>query len=141
MKLIRTEFRVDGIFGRLYNDHGVPIAYTLEHSFLTRDGTYIPALYDSANGFTCVRGTHKLHNLVPFETFEITNVQEHFDILFHAGNYNKDTEGCVLLGHAVTKLPDGTQMLTSSKVTFQEFMQSLEGKDSFHLTVTSTKPK
>ncbi len=134
MRLTRTAFRADGIFGRLYNDHGVPIAFTLEHAYPQADGSFAPKL--SLGEHICIRGTHKLHNLIPFETFEITDLP-HTNILFHAGNFNKDSEGCVLLGHSMIKQADGSEMLTSSRSAFEEFMQSLIGINSFQLTVTN----
>ncbi len=140
MKLIRTAFRSDGIFGRLYNDHGVPIAYTLEHAyeytFLHVDNKFWPKMEPGI--YKCVLGKHKLHDLIEFETFEITGVFGHKNILFHAGNFNKDSEGCVLLGHSIIKQSDGTEMLTTSKAAFEEFMKSLEGINEFTLTVENT---
>ncbi len=135
MKLVRTAFRPDGIFGRLYNDHGVPLAYTLEHAYAQTDGAWVPKL---PNGeYKCVRGVHKLHNLVPFETFEILGVKGHDNILFHAGNFDKDSEGCVLLGQAIVKQADGSEMITNSRHTFQDFMNGLHGVTEFQLMVTS----
>lgn len=140
MRLIRTAFLVDGIFGRLYNDNGVPIAYTLEHSYLQSDGTYFPKL--NAGEHKCVRGTHQLHNGIPFETFEITGVPGHSNILFHSGNFNADSEGCILLGHNITyDSPSQKHMITTSKITFQEFMQTLENINEFQLTVENTWSK
>lgn len=136
MKLIRTQYTADGIFGRVYNSNGVPICYSLEHSYPQTDGTYLPKL--SIGKYTCIRSTHQLHNGVPFETFEITNVPGHSNILFHAGNFNTDSEGCVLLGHNITKQDGGTHMITTSKTTFKEFMQTLENINEFQLTVENT---
>lgn len=137
MRLVRTAFREDGIFGRLYNDHGVPIAFTLEHAYTGQYNTaYTPKI---PNGeYRCIRGTHQLHNGIPFETFEITGVIGHTNLLFHAGNFNKDSEGCVLLGHAIIKISSGTEMITSGQITFKEFMQSLENINEFQLTIQET---
>ncbi len=133
MKLVRTDCRFDGIFSRLYNDHGVPIAYSLEHSFVDTDGVCTPKI---PNGqYVCVRGTHQLHNGVPFETFEITGVPGHKGLLFHAGNVDADSEGCVLLGNAVVMQDNGLEMVVNSKRTFGEFMSGLSGVSEFMLTV------
>lgn len=128
MKLIRHDFRPDGIFGILYDAEGDQIACTLEHSYADRPklpvGTYV-----------CIRGQHRLHDMTQdFDTFEITGVPGHTNILFHWGNYNRDSEGCVLLGRGVTDSPVGW-MVTSSRATFARFMLDLEGIDSFQLTV------
>lgn len=128
MKLIRTHFNADGIVGTLSNDEGDQVAVTLEHSYNGR-----PKL--PAGQYLCVRGMHQLHSTPePFETFEITGVPEHMGILFHWGNWNDDSNGCVLLGRAVCGSEKGT-MITSSRATFARFMLDLDGVDTFTLTV------
>ena len=102
---------------------------TLEHSYDSQ-----PKLQPGT--YTCVRGTHKLHNGVPFETFEITGVAGHAGILFHAGSYNRDSEGCVLVGHQIVNDPNtGDEMIVGSRVEFKAFMDRLEGVDSWQLEV------
>ncbi len=136
MKLVRTHFRADGIFGELFDEKGVSVAKTLEHAYANLDGTFSPKLYTGQ--FICVRGPHKLHNMTTtFETFEITNVKGHDNILFHWGNFDKDSEGCVLLGNEVVTQDDGTEMVVNSKVTFAKFMKGLDGVKEFMLTVTN----
>jgi hypothetical protein len=71
----------------------------------------------------------------PFTTFEITGVPGHSNILFHIGNYNKDSEGCVLLGRGITEAQSGDQMITMSNTTFKYFMDNQAGVDTFILTV------
>ncbi len=133
MKLVRTDHRFDGVFGRLYNDHGVPIAYSLEHSYVDLDGVCSSKI---PNGqYVCVRGIHQLHNGVPFETFEVTGVPHCTGILFHAGNFDKDSEGCILLGNGVVTQDDGIEMVVNSKHTFNDFMSSLHDIKEFILTV------
>lgn len=125
--LKRIEYREDGIFSELRDDKGVVVAHTLEHSY-----DKFPKLYKGT--FNCVRGMHQLHDAKPFETFEITGVKGHINILFHAGNWNKDSEGCVLLGSGIVQSDKG-QMITGSKVCFKEFMVNLAGANSFLLVV------
>ena len=124
-----TEFKPDGIFGEFsFEDEG-RFCFTLEHSYDNQ-----PKLQPGT--YTCVRGTHKLHNGVPFETFEITGVAGHAGILFHAGNFNRDSEGCVLVGHTIAVDPNtGDEMVTGSKDEFKAFMARLEGVDSWQLEV------
>ena len=130
LTLTRDDFRPDGIFGSLIFD-GDPgrFCVTLEHSYdgqpKVRPGTY-----------TCIRGTHSLHNGIPFKTFEITGVKGHGGILFHAGNFNRDSEGCVLIGNTIASDPNtGDEMITGSKAEFKQFMARLEGIDEFQLAV------
>lgn len=137
-KLIHTHFEADGIFGNLHDESGAIVAITLEHSYAVPnsnifDSKLQPGLYQ------CVRGIHRLHDNVPFETFEIEGVVGHDNILFHVGNYNKDSEGCVLLGQAKALTPNKDYMITGSKYTFNKFMESLIGIDKFTLTVLDYK--
>ena len=127
--LRHTDFRPDGIFGEFAFDGEARFCFTLEHSYDNQ-----PKLQPGT--YTCVRGTHKLHNGVPFETFEITGVAGHAGILFHAGNFNRDSEGCVLVGHTIAVDPNtGDEMVTGSKDEFAQFMARLEGVDSWQLEV------
>jgi hypothetical protein len=129
--LTHTRFCSDGIFGELKKFDGTFVAYTLEHSYDNK-----PKL---TNGnYTCVRGPHKLHGMTnPFITFEIMGVPDFngvpvTGVLFHWGNYNKDSEGCVLMGAS-----EAPTMIGTSVQTWTAFMASMSGIDSFNLTVQS----
>lgn len=128
LKLIRKERRADGIFSELFDDQNQRIACTLEHSY--DNEPKIP------NGeFVCRRGEHKLHGMDhTFTTFEITGVEGHDNLLFHWGNFNKDSEGCVLLGEAFAQ-KGSEEMITNSKTTFSKFMSLLNGFGEFILSV------
>ncbi len=137
LTLIRAERRKDGVFGVLLNDKAEQIAVTLEHSY--HDGkwpdeeVYISKL--PPGSYQCVRGQHQLHSMnQPFTTFEITGVEGHKNILFHVGNYNQDSDGCVLLGKYKNEV-GGQQMIGLSRKTFSEFMKLQEGIPTFTLTV------
>jgi uncharacterized protein DUF5675 len=125
MILNRTGFTVDGIFGTLSDDAGNRVAYTLEHSY-----NCVPKLPDGT--YTCVKGHHMLHS-GPIEAFEITGVPGHTGVLLHYGNYNADSDGCVLLGDGST-----ATMITGSRDAFDKLMVTFTGVDSFTLTVTSS---
>lgn len=136
MKLIRKEFRADGIFGELRADDDTLVAVTLEHAYDSGhgDGSFLPKV--SPGEYTCVRGQHQLHGMAaPFTTFEITGVVGHSNILFHMGNFNKDSEGCVLLGEEIAETGN-SEMITNSRATFAKFISGLDGIDSFTLTVS-----
>ena len=77
------------------------------------------------------------HNGVEFSTFEITGVAGHSGILFHAGNFNKDSDGCVLIGKQIIPNPadPSTEMITGSKQEFAQWLARLEGVVSFQLEV------
>jgi hypothetical protein len=133
LKLTRKQFISDGVFSELSDADGNLIAHTLEHAYLQDDGSYLPKIPNGT--YTCVRGMHQLDGMTqPFSTFEITGVQGHTNLLFHVGNYNSDSEGCVLLGLAVS-WSGSHQIIINSKVTFTKFMQLQSGLDKFVLNV------
>lgn len=129
--LKRREYLQDGVFGDFYDENHVHIAVTLEHAYGTST-VYTPKL--PVGFYTCVRGTHSLHNGIHFETFEVTNVPGHTNILIHAGNFNKDSEGCILVGQSEVH-SNGAEMITNSKLTFAKFMQLQSGVSNFILNV------
>lgn len=123
MRLVRENCKPTGIFGSLQDDSGNVICVTLEHSY-----DCVPKVPNGT--YKCIRSIHALHDGVKFETFEITGVAGHSGILFHIGNYNGDSSGCVLLGKTVNG-----DAITNSKVTFNKFMTMLVEVDEFTLTV------
>lgn len=138
MKLIRYAFNQDGILGHLYDAEGNQVACTMEHSY-----NGLPKL--KAGTYRCARGMHKLEDKPgqpprnPFETFEIMDVPHCTGILFHPGNWQGDSRGCVLVGRTHTTSAEGC-MITNSRVTFNRFMLDLEGVESFTLTVEDGVP-
>jgi hypothetical protein len=128
MLLVRQVLSPDGIFGELFTDDGSHVAVTLEHSYGLQ-----PKLPDGE--YQCVRGFHQLQGMHhTFETFEITGVPGHSGILFHTGNFNKDSSGCVLLGLSSGMNPP---MIYSSREAFAGFMKRQVGLSQFTLTVTT----
>ncbi len=134
LKLERSQFREDGIFGQLFDEKGAELAVTLEHAY-PDGGDFWPKLPDGE--YKCRRGTHKLPNAaLPFETFEILGVPGHRGILFHVGNYNRDSDGCVLVGRYVIPIGN-SQAISASRLVFEDFMDFLDGVNEFSLKVTS----
>lgn len=128
MILRRDEFREDGIFGSLRVDHDTEIAKTLEHSYRAENGLFLPKI---PNGnFLCAKGKHVLGHGKPFETFEVTGVPGHTGILFHVGNTNADSSGCILLGQEIDH-----GFLMRSRIAFENFMKLLECVEAFTLNV------
>ena len=66
-------------------------------------------------------------------TFKIMNVPGRSDVLFHAGNYAKNTKGCILLAQYFGKLR-GDRAVLNSGITFKKFMAIMED-DYFLLTI------
>lgn len=102
---------------------------TLEHAY-PENGLFVPKL---ASGKYVVK--RHAPNRLPYETFEIQGVPDFqgspvSGILIHVGNYNKDSEGCVLLG-----LHLGVGCILESKIAFEQFMETQSGLDEFNLEV------
>lgn len=128
---------LDGVLGELHFPDALSINYrviSLEHAYIS-ESNKVPQPKLSPGLYKCVRGMHRLHTGPAFETFEITGVAGHSGILFHVGNYNRDSEGCVLLGLGAAKLHDGTRMLVDSRKAFKLFMSALEEVQEFELQV------
>lgn len=69
------------------------------------------------------------------ETFGVTDVTDRDNILFHWGNFDDNTEGCIILGNGIKMLGDRLAVI-NSKDTFKVFMKKLDPYDSFILTIT-----
>lgn len=134
MNLLRLEYSESGIFGELMDNDESFLLQTLEHAYpITQDSiststAYLPKV--PAGQYTCVRGVHSLSNGVPFETFEIMGVPGHTGILFHPGNTETDSSGCILLG--TTRVGN---TIFQSKDAFNLFMEALLGIGSFELII------
>ena len=123
LTLTRARFEADGIFGELTNGDK-HVCYTLEHSFDS-----VPAV--PAGTYTCKRGQHRLGGMANnFITFEVQNVPGHTGILFHTGNTNRDSEGCILLGQQIKGA-----VLLNSRPAFASFMELLDRLPQFTLEV------
>lgn len=129
-----TAYRPDGVFSELYNGSDL-FCVTCEHAY-QNDAAWVPKIPRGAT-YTCKRG---MHNLVtynkgqPFETFEIIGIAGHTGLLFHPGNFNRDSNGCVLVGKELRQqLPEW--WVTNSRDMFADFMKALEGVDEFSLRV------
>jgi hypothetical protein len=129
MILLRDTFADDGIFGVLVTDDHQPMAETLEHAYLCADGVYRPKVPPGT--YECRRGVHQLSGRLPFETFEVTGVEGHSGILFHPGNRNGDSSGCILLGVSRSE-----GCINNSREAFEKFMDSLNSVNTFTLLVT-----
>lgn len=131
--LKHSPIRQDGQFGDLQLIDNSFSCKTLEHAYQTAtDGLQSkipPGVY------RCDRGDHELAGMTEtFSTFEVTGVRSHTGILFHWGNYNKDSDGCILLGKDLLQTPSG-QMIGTSRFIFAKFMQAQKDVTFFMLTV------
>ena len=120
----------DGTFGVLL-DGQIPFALTLERQWLNNEKgkSCIPV-----GEYTCKRVLSPKFG----DTFEVQNVPNRSNILFHKGNINYDTHGCLLVGEQFEKFDDKTAVLSSAK-GFSEFMERLKGEKEFLLRIYNFK--
>lgn len=130
--LSRNEYEIDGIFGELKDISGRRIAVTLEHAFTDGEKGYYPVV--PSGSYDCVRGIHQLEHGPEFETFEVMGIPNHTGVLFHVGNYQKDSHGCILLGEEI-QMNGKAQMIVNSGKTFEAFMELQTGVNLFKLLI------
>jgi hypothetical protein len=129
MILKRIAETEDGTFGVLITD-GAPFALTLERQWLNNE-----------RGKSCIpRGQYACERAMSptfGETFEVVDVPGRSHILFHKGNLDDDSHGCILVGEMFGVLHGDNGILASAQ-GYDEFMGKLEGIDSFLLVVTNS---
>ncbi|HOC46173.1 MAG TPA: DUF5675 family protein [Syntrophorhabdaceae bacterium] len=118
--IIRLEKSSEGILGTLLIDRKI-FSVTLE-----RDDTFI-----KQGMYHCQR----FHGVKWPDTFEI-EIAGHTAVLFHAGNVEADTAGCILLGATAGKLR-GQRAVLNSGATFKAFMDHFKETDWFSLYISN----
>ena len=130
----------DGTYGVLMYSN-TPLCLTLEESWKDNQQNIscIPA-----GIYKCIR---KYSPTFKVETFEIADIPNRSHVIFHVGNTEINTQGCVLTGSSFGELraldDDSGEMeiqsaVLSSKVAFDKMMKKLEGIDEFLLYVVWT---
>lgn len=134
--LTRGEGNDDGTPGFIA-EQGVPICLTLEEAW--RDNQHDISCIPKGE-YTCNRVITAGHG----ETFQIMNVLGRGGVLFHSGNTEVDTKGCVLTGmeFGEIKAVDDQSGLVElqmavlrSKEAFQKFMNHLSDQSDFLLVI------
>jgi len=125
VEIVRLEESEEGTFGILKINKEV-FCCTLEPQDKANqtNASSIPA-----QQYICKRTVSPRHG----DTFSVTNVPERLHVLFHAGNIDDHTAGCILLGQYFGKLK-GNRAVLNSGITFEHFLEVL-GKEPFHLTI------
>ncbi len=67
-------------------------------------------------------------------TFEVIDVPGRDYILFHKGNTNHDTHGCILVGRRFGSLHNENAILESTQA-FGDFLSIVQGLNEFNLTI------
>ena len=122
VRIVRVERSEDGLIGVLTID-GRADCWTLQPD--ERDQHFsIPV-----GSYLCKR----FHGKRWQDTFEII-VPGHTALLFHSGNRESDTEGCILLGEEVGELNGKRAVLASGKA-YVEFMKKMGNDQEFNLVI------
>lgn len=125
-KLVRVAYIPDGTFGVLF-DEDIPFCLTLEREW-----------NDNERGISCIPTGIYLCRRVQSpkfgDTFEICDVPGRSHILFHKGNIEDDSHGCVITGEEYGKYKNKVAVLSSGRA-YKEFKQRTDSIDSFKLEV------
>lgn len=127
VEIIRMEMTKEfGTFGMLKID-GKCFCMTLEPPDLDNEefvssipfGRYICKPYSS--------------NKYP-DVYQVIDVPDRNNILFHPGNVSNDTSGCIILGESIRKLGSIQRAVMNSGRTFDRFRAAV-GKNEFELRI------
>ena len=67
----------------------------------------------------------------------VEDVQDRSWILIHSGNFNRDTEGCILVGRSFVDIDgDGHKDVSASKATLAELIEIVRGTDEMELIIS-----
>ena len=122
----RLDYTFDRTLGSLWHDHN-PLGLTLEDGWKSNR----PNLSCIPKGiYKCTRHSGlRFHN-----TWKVNDVPGRSAILFHIGNNEDDTEGCILLGRRFGKLHGHDAVLDSGKAIL-ELMKLTAPLDYFILKI------
>jgi len=115
---------------------GVPMGLvTVERSYPVEESEPLGAQFVKipAGRYRCRR---TLFARGAYETYEVADVPGHSRLLFHRGNTEQDSEGCILIGQRFGWLL-GSPGVAMSSLGFGEFMKWAAGRESFGLEVKS----
>jgi hypothetical protein len=124
-KLVRKQYRVDGIFGEMTSEDGKNTFFTIEHAYKIEDEHYPK----SVDYFPKVQeGIHPCKMFLSKKnkcTVPLLDAPEDMGHFFeiHILNYNEESDGCIGVGTGIGKRSNGGQMITGSKDAFNLLMR------------------
>lgn len=121
--IVRDQSGPSGVFGTLLTDSGYG-AYTLEPAVDRAEHPCIPE--------GCYRAElrpHPKHGVC----YELVDVPGRTSILIHWGNFQRDTEGCILVGNAIGEIGNEPAIL-QSKDAYSRFMSDM-ATEGFYLHI------
>ena len=135
MKLILTRHarRADYTIGRLEDENGIKICDTLEPIWRNYDGGEMKIPMKSAipegTYRVVITKSQRFGRYLPL----LVGVPGFEGVRIHSGNTNKDTEGCILVGH---NLQVGKVLW--SRITLEKLMKLIENEKVIYLTIKNT---
>lgn len=126
-KLIRVAIDLKGAFGVLLHEN-LPSVVTLERTYNLSIRGYETIIQEGI--WRCDRTTYFKGG---YKTFEI-HIPNHTRILFHRGNIEEDSEGCILIGKSFNDLKSQPG-IANSNIGFGEFMWLTRNLEEFQLEV------
>lgn len=111
---------------------GVPFATTLERTYELAGHVQITKIPPGT--WTC---RSRFYLKGQYDTYEVMGVPGHFALLFHKGNLEDDSDGCILVGNGYGTVYQRPGVLRSQD-GFLEFMRRTGGAAEFLLRVRQT---
>ena len=127
LTLKRVSYSPIGTFGVLIREDKVPFAVTLEDP---DKNNQVGISCIPVGMYTCKRINSPKFGI----TFTVLDVPGRTHILFHKGNTQKNTRGCILIGEQFDPVL-GTEGITHSKKGYNEFMTTVSKVDKFFLYI------
>lgn len=143
LELIRVAYTPHGTFGVLLGEERVPFAVTLERPWLDNRPSVgdVPGSCIPEGAYRCLRcrrsPDYGYKDSPKFgDTFQVVEVPGRTTILFHKGNLDDDTRGCILVGEQFA-LVGGRPGIAASAAGFAEFLQRTAAVNEFELEIRS----
>ena len=126
MWLWRFPSIADGTFGVML-DNSLPFCVTLEREWIY-----------NKKGISCIPDGEYICRRVNSprfgNTFEVINVYGRTEILFHKGNIEDDSHGCIIVGEQYEPVMGKNGVLSSGKA-FEEFLKRTQEINEFSLAI------
>jgi hypothetical protein len=130
LELKTVAVRPDGCYSVLLWD-GRPFAVSVERTFDQGEARHGKSVVIPNGRLRC---TPDFYNRGGYATYQI-HVEGHTDVLFHKGNLETHSLGCVIVGESFGQLSGKTAVL-DSKGGFEEFIRLTGGVPEFYMEVT-----
>jgi hypothetical protein len=133
LELVRVSIAPEGAFGVILVDLIPTGVVTLERTYPVAESAPRGAQFVKIppGFYRCVRTAYMRGG---YDSYEVTGVAGHSRLLFHAGNDELNSEGCILVGQRFGLL-NGQPAVLSSQLGFGEFIRLAAGRAVFGLLV------